>query len=281
MRARSRARRPRRPSASRLPPTRARRPGRHRPPDRAVEEEAGCRHDDLVPRPQDARMQMPSACMAPFVTSSSVSGSTRAAGRALQLAERGLSQRRKAAGRRCGHGTAEHGGDGLHHVGREGRRGRAVERPRLHAGARAARAVSPPRRSGTRRSRHGKIRGDHGQQHVRGIPARVQDRLVGHLHAGPRPDVLARVQVAREAREARARHVESERWPRRKTLAVGSSGSGTPRPRPARAARPTRPRGCFLYRARMTPSVRRIERPSGYTSQRRTKKSVSRADDAA
>src|SRR5262249_42555765 len=51
---------------------------------------------------------------------------------------------------------------------------------------------------------------DDRQHDVRRVRRRVQDGLVRHLHARPGADVLARVEVAREAREARARHVEPD-----------------------------------------------------------------------
>ena len=102
--------------------------------DRAVEEEARCRHDDLVPGSQQrAHADAERVHGAVRDERSRVSGST------LRPVDRSssrrvcLSQRCEAAGRRCGHRPAEYGGDGLDHVVRERRRGRAVERHRLDA----------------------------------------------------------------------------------------------------------------------------------------------------
>ena len=95
----------------------------------------------------------------------------------------------------------------------------AVDRdPRARAGERAReREAEPARRAGHERGlapvqvEQPRSRVDDGQHHVRRVRRRVQHRLVRDLHPRARADVLAGVQVAREAREARARHVERAR----------------------------------------------------------------------
>ena len=101
--------------------------------DRAVEEEAGCRDDDLVSR-LEQRAHADAECVHGTVRDEDLGlGIDAAAGRPLELRSVGLSQRCKAARRGCRHGAADHPGDGLDHV---------VE----GAPARASRGAAPVRR---------------------------------------------------------------------------------------------------------------------------------------
>ena len=79
------------------------------------------------------RKQIPRACMAPFVTTISVSGSTaRPVDRSSAVGER-LAQADETARRRRGHRAPQHRRDGLDDVVRERRGRRAGERDRLDA----------------------------------------------------------------------------------------------------------------------------------------------------
>ena len=84
-------------------------------------------------------------------------------------------------------------------------RARVRERPR-------EREPEPARRAGDERRPPRQVeqahRRDDGQHDVRRVRRRVQHGLARDLHPRAGADVLAGVQVAREAREARARHVE-------------------------------------------------------------------------
>ena len=127
------------------------------------------------PGRRSERKQSASACIAPFVTTSSAPGSTARPVDRRSSAERHVAQLDEPAGRRCGHRPRQHSRDGLDDVvGQRGRR-RPGQRDRLDSlGARLReRALGlvggEPAAPSRRRD---------GQQDMRRVAVRVQDRLL-------------------------------------------------------------------------------------------------------
>ena len=130
---RSRARARRHPSAT--PPRAALDVDRSRAggSDRAVEEEAGGRDDDLVAGPDERAEADPEGVHGPVRDHDlrlRVDGAPR---RPLEPRRKRLAQRDEAVGRRRGHRAPQHRGDGLDDVVRQRRGRRAGERDRLDA----------------------------------------------------------------------------------------------------------------------------------------------------
>ncbi len=206
----------------------------------------------------------PSACIAPFVTTSSRSASTPRG----PSPPRTVASRSRSSGipRRCGAGDASASARATAST-----RDPAARVPASRAAAPSRRRPPAPleaarrhRGSGTL-SEMGARRGRRGGSTCEGCSAGVEHAWWATCMRVPVPTSWPVLRLRENrgklelARSSRIRWLRREHVRHRDSSRIGELGE----PRPARATRPIRPRGCPGYRARIISSARKIERPSG------------------